>query len=114
MYNSTNCRFFQGCVKKHFGTRRARLRVCRRSMAEEFLELVGSCREKGRLPPHLDSLFEDGRSVKYSDLKSLGAGYAERKASFLSAFPLWPRRDKEKMDGFQVGVEPKDSKAVKS
>ena len=102
-------------MKKHLGTRRARLRVCRRSMAEEFLELVGSCREKGKLPPHLDSLLEDGgKSVKYSDLKSLSAGYAERKASFLSAFPLWPRRDKEKMDGFQVGVEPKDSKAVKS
>ncbi len=85
----------QGCIKKHLGTRKAMVKVCRKLMAREFVDLT----KRMSVPEQVSSALANNEGIRYKDLKSLSPWYNEGKMKFCKSLN-WPRRDPETYDNF--------------
>ena len=81
--------FFLGCTKKHYGTSRARLRICRYELGLEFLEFL---RKTQILPKPVSAIREGLEILQFSQLKDLSAWYNERKAKLRKVTNLQSRQ----------------------
>ena len=80
----------RGLIKKHLGTKKARLKICRKEIAQKFFDT-----------------FSINEETKYCDLKVKSVWYNKLKETFLSSVPNFPLRNALEMDSFRISPEAK-------
>ena len=89
----------EGCIKKHFGTIKSRVAICRKSCSERYLKVIQNI-SPTLIPDNVKHLLSGYKPRRYSELKRLSPWYEFRRKQFLDRISKWPKRDVEKLDSF--------------